>query len=106
MASSLPRILTSIALAIGLVVAPLPTVVTQAKGPETKTREISVSRGQTKKVETPKAKVSVVGATWRGNTGVEKAEYRSKDNNGQWSGWKELPVDDADGPDAGTGEAG
>ena len=106
MASSLPRILTSITLAIGLVVAPLPTVVTQAKGPETKTREISVSRGQTKKVETPKAKVSVVGATWRGNTGVEKAEYRSKDNNGQWSGWKELPVDDADGPDAGTGEAG
>ena len=53
MASSLPRILTSIALAIGLVVAPLPTVVTQAKGPETKTHEISVSRGQTKKVETP-----------------------------------------------------
>lgn len=102
---SLPRILTSITLAIGLVVAPLPALETQAKGPETKTREISVSRGQIKKVETPKAKVSVVGATWQGNTGIEKAEYRSKDHNGQWSGWKELPVDDADGPDAGTGEA-
>lgn len=57
-------------------------------------------------METPKAKVSVVGATWQGNTGIEKAEYRSKDHNGQWSPWKELPADDADGPDAGTGEAG
>lgn len=81
-------------------------MVTQAKAPETKTREISVSRGQIKKVETPKTKVSVVGATWQGNTGIERAEYRSKDHNGQWSPWKELPVDDADGPDAGTGEAG
>ena len=78
MPSSLPRILTSVALTIGLVVAPLPTVVTQAKAPETKTREISVSRGQIKKVETPKTKVSVVGATWQGNTGIERAEYRSK----------------------------
>lgn len=46
---SLPRILTSITLAFGLVVAPLPALETQAKGPETKTREISVSRGQIKR---------------------------------------------------------
>lgn len=101
----LSRIALSSLLATALVVAPMPVVMTQAKTPETRSHELSVSRGQTEKITSSDDKVSIVGATWAGNTGLEKVEYRTQEKNGQWGGWQELPRDDADGPDEGTAEA-